>query len=192
MRWAAVSAVICALFFGCSTTQTGKTSSLPKRVVIETDKGDIEVELFVDEAPKTCANFVRLVKQHYYNNLPFFRVVKGMLVETGCPRGDGSGGPGWTVPLEITSHKHLPGAVVMERKMGQEGSHGSQFYICCGRLPERDGKFCVFGRVIHGMDVVKKIENVEVEVYFIGGEPFHKPKNPPKVLRIKVIEEKGR
>ena len=159
MRWAAVSAVICGLFLGCSTTQTEKTSPLPKRVVIETDKGNIEVELFVDEAPRTCANFVRLVRQHYYNNLLFFRVVKGMLVETGCPRGDGSGGPGWTVPLEITSHKHLPGAVVMEKKMGQKDSHGSQFYICCGRLPERDGKFCVFGRVTSGMDVVKKIEN---------------------------------
>ena len=192
MRWIAVFAVAYGLFLGCSTTQRVRASRLPKRVVIETDMGNIEVELFVEEAPKTCANFVRLVKQHYYNNLPFFRVVKGMLVETGCPRGDGSGGPGWTVPLEITSHKHVPGAVVMERKIAQEGSHGSQFYICCGRLPERDGKFCVFGRVISGMDVVRKIENVDVDVYFIGGEPFHRPKNPPKVLRIRVVEEKDR
>jgi len=184
--------VMQGLLLGCGAAQTTGTSGLPKRVVIETDKGDIEVELFVDEAPRTCANFVRLVRQHYYNNLPFFRVVKGTLVQTGCPRGDGSGGPGWTVPLEITSHKHLPGAVVMERKIAQEGSHGSQFYICCGRLLERDGKFCVFGRVISGMDVVRKIEDVEVEVYFIGGEPFHKPKNPPKVLRIRVVEEKDR
>ena len=167
-------------------------SSLPRRVLIQTEFGDIEVELFTDEAPKTCANFIRLVKDHFYNDLTFFRVVKGMLIETGCPRGDGTGGPGWTIPLEITSHKHIPGAVVMDRKRGKPGSHGSQFYICCGKLPERDGNYCVFGRVVRGMDVVRKIENVEVEYYVIGGEPFHTPKKPIKVICIKVIEEPKR
>lgn len=185
--FAAVAVGLC-----CKGVPEKGPAAPPKRVLIETEMGRIEVELFTEEAPKTCENFLRLVRQHFYNDLVFFRVVKGMLIETGCPRGDGTGGPGWSIPLELTSHKHLPGAVVMDRKVGQEGSHGSQFYICCAKLPERDGKYCVFGRVVRGMDVVKKIENVEVETYFIGGEPYHRPKKPVKVVRIRVIEDATR
>lgn len=183
--------VLSALGLCCKSITPKREDSLPERVVIETQFGEIEFKLFREEAPRTCANFVRLVNQNFYNDIVFFRVVKGMLVETGCPRGDGTGGPGWTIPLEITSHRHIPGAVVMDRKIGQE-SHGSQFYICCAELPSRDGKYCVFGQVVRGMDVLRKIEAVEVEPYIIGGEPFHKPKRPVKVFRIRLIEEKKR
>lgn len=158
--------------------------------LIKTDFGEIAIELFDADAPKTVANFIKLAKQKFYDKLVFHRVVKGLLIQTGCPKGDGTGGPGWTIPLERTQHKHIPGAVVMWHRPSDENSAGSQFYICLSRLPERDERYCVFGQVIRGMSVVHRIENVEVEQYFIGGVPFHRPKKPVRILSVRIVKER--
>jgi len=181
MKWL----LLCALAGAC-----GCTSTLgPSYAVIETSFGEITMKLHTKEAPRTCANFIDRADDLFYNGLHFFRVVKGMLIQTGCERNDGTGGPKHGAPLETTPYKHVPGAVAMERKSDNvDDSHGSQFYIVTGTLPDRDGRFCVFGKVVKGMDVVKKIEDVEVEEIFIGPEPFHRPKEPVVVKRVTIHE----
>ncbi|MCX7703361.1 MAG: peptidylprolyl isomerase [Planctomycetota bacterium] len=157
--------------------------------LIKTDFGEIAIELFENDAPKTCANFIKLAKEKFYDNLIFHRVVKDYVIQGGCPKGDGTGGPGWTIPLEVTQHKHIPGAVGMAR-MQEPDTAGSQFYICCARLEHLDGKYCIFGQVIRGMDVVRKIEEVEVEPFFIGGTALHKPKEPVFIRSVQIVKEK--
>jgi len=158
--------------------------------LIKTDFGEIAVELFEADAPKTVANFIKLARQKFYDQLTFHRVVKGVLIQSGCPKGDGTGGPGWTIPLEVTPHRHIPGAVGMWHRPSDVNSAGSQFYICLGRIPEKDGKFCIFGQVIRGMDVVRRIGDVEVVQYFIGGTPFHKPKKPVRIRSVEIVKER--
>lgn len=158
--------------------------------LIKTDFGEIGVELFEADAPKTVANFIKLVRQKFYDHLTFHRVVKGVLIQSGCPKGDGTGGPGWTIPFEKTAHRHIPGAVGMWHRPSDANSAGSQFYICLGELPEKNGKFCIFGQVIRGMDIVRKIGDVDVEQYFIGGTPFHKPKKPVRIHSVEILKER--
>ena len=170
---------------GCAGTKT--------YALIETDFGTIKVLLYKKDAPVTCANFIKLAKQGFYDGLTFHRVVKGHVIQGGCPKGDGTGGPGWTIPLEITKHKHVAGAVGMARGADPD-SAGSQFYICLAPRPHLDGKYCVFGMVVEGMDVVRKIEAVEVEERWVsigGGKrvALHRPKKPVHIRRVRIVEE---
>ncbi|MCD6124943.1 peptidylprolyl isomerase [bacterium] len=132
-------------------------------VVLETDFGNIEIELRPDAAPKTVENFIKLVKQGFYNGLTFHRVIPGFVIQGGDPKGDGTGGPGYTIPAEINL-KHTKGAVAMARLPDQVNprreSSGSQFYIALDDLPQLDGAYTVFGYVIKGMDVAQKIASV--------------------------------
>jgi peptidyl-prolyl cis-trans isomerase B (cyclophilin B) len=125
-------------------------------VSIQTTKGDLAIEVFPKKMPVTAANFEKLVKSGFYNGLSFHRV-EDWVVQGGDPRGNGNGGPGWTIPLEISPElKHLRGAVAMAR--GQDpDSAGSQFYILKKDASWLDGQYAVFGRVIKGMDVVDRI-----------------------------------
>ena len=134
-------------------------------VVLETDYGDIEIELRPDKAPKTVANFLKLTKEGFYNGLTFHRVIPGFVIQGGDPEGTGRGGPGNTIPAEITDLKHTPGAVATAR-LGdevnpQKASSGSQFYISLGTLRNLDGNYTVFGYVTKGMDVAQKIAAVK-------------------------------
>ncbi len=126
------------------------------RVLLKTSRGDITVELFEDEAPNTVANFISLVERGFYDGLTFHRVIKGSFVQTGCSNGDGTGGPGYTIPNESVrpgAHKHLKGSLAMA--LGSDsGSGGSQFLILLNAMPYLDGKYTVFGQVVEGMDVV--------------------------------------
>jgi len=127
-----------------------------KIVSIQTTKGDLAIEVFPKNMPVTAANFEKLVKSGFYNGLSFHRV-EDWVVQGGDPSGNGSGGPGWTIPLETSPElKHLRGNVAMAR--GQDpDSAGSQFYILKKDASWLDGQYAVFGRVIKGMDVVDKI-----------------------------------
>lgn len=126
---------------------------------IETEKGKIELELYPEEAPKTVENFITLTKKGYYNGLVFHRVVPDFVIQTGDPKGDGTGGPGYTIPDEKNkSLKHTVGAVGMA-KTAQPNSGGSQFYIVIGKpAPFLDGGYTVFGKVLSGQDVAEKIK----------------------------------
>jgi peptidyl-prolyl cis-trans isomerase B (cyclophilin B) len=149
-------------------------------VVMETNHGNIEIELFWKETPKIAENFLRLVLSGYYDGLTFHRIVPGFVVQGGDPTGTGSGGPGYTLPDEPTVKKHDRGTLAMAR--GMAGNNGSQFYIALSKektahLDQQN--FSVFGLVIKGMDVVDKISGVET----VGQQP----KEP--VIMTKVSEK---
>lgn len=133
---------------------------------IATNMGTFEVTLDGKAAPKTVANFIKLAKEGFYNNLTFHRIVQDFVIQGGDPKGDGTGGPGYTVPAEI-SLKHTKGAIAMARTGDAvnpaKASSGSQFYIALQPLTQLDGQYTVFGYVTSGMDVVTKIGQTPTE-----------------------------
>lgn len=131
-----------------------------KVAVLETAKGNITFKFFPDDAPKTVENFVHLTNQGFYNGLTFHRVVKTprpFVIQGGDPKGDGTGGPGYTIPAEFNARPHLEGTVAMARTE-DPNSAGSQFYICLTPQPALDGKYTVFGQVIEGLENIHKID----------------------------------
>ena len=141
-------------------------------VVLETDKGTIEMELYPDVAPKTVANFIKLIDMEFYNGLTFHRYVENFVIQGGDPEGSGSGGPGWTIPGEFQNPKlrakmprHRKGVVAMARANDPD-SAGSQFYICLNAKPSRyfslNGQYTIFGKIIAGMDVVDQLRKGDV------------------------------
>lgn len=126
-----------------------------KKAVIEMDKGKIVIELFSQDAPKTVENFEKLAKDGFYNGLTFHRVIAGFMAQGGDPAGNGSGGPGYTIPDEINSNKHLRGTLSMAHRGPNTG--GSQFFICFEPQPHLDGVHTTFGQVVEGMEVVDQI-----------------------------------
>jgi peptidyl-prolyl cis-trans isomerase B (cyclophilin B) len=125
---------------------------------ITLDNGNtIDIAFYPQDAPKTVKNFVDLAKKGFYNGLSFHRVVPNFVVQGGCPKGDGTGGPGYTVPAEFNSKQHLRGSVAMARSQHPD-SAGSQFYICYGPTPHLDRNYTVFGQVTSGMEHVDKIK----------------------------------
>lgn len=127
-----------------------------KKAVIETEKGNIEIELLAKDAPNTVANFVSLINKGFYDGLIFHRVIPGFVAQGGCPEGHGTGGPGYTIKCEINPSKHLRGSLSMAHAGRDTG--GSQFFICYNAFPHLDGVHTVFGRVTKGMDVVDQIK----------------------------------
>jgi len=136
-------------------------TTVPNRVaVLETSKGKIKFEIYEDKAPVTTANFIKLAESGFYEGLIFHRVVDNFVIQTGDPKGNGTGGSSATINLEI--HKdltHTDGAVGMARSQNPN-SASSQFYICDGAQHGLDGNYAVFGQVIEGMDVVRAIAAV--------------------------------
>ena len=130
--------------------------SILEKAAIETGQGKIVLELFDNEAPNTVANFSALVQQGFYDGLTFHRVIPGFVIQGGCPQGDGTGGPGYTIKCEINPHKHVRGALSMAHRGKDTG--GSQFFICHNAFPHLDGIHTVFGQVIEGMDIVDRIQ----------------------------------
>ena len=125
---------------------------------ITLDNGDtIDIAFYPQDAPKTVENFVTLAKKGFYNGLNFHRVVPNFVVQGGCPKGDGTGGPGYTIPAEFNEKKHVRGTVAMARSQHPD-SAGSQFYICYGPTPHLDRNYTVFGQVTSGMEHVDQIK----------------------------------
>jgi cyclophilin family peptidyl-prolyl cis-trans isomerase len=127
---------------------------------METSHGAIELELFDDDAPKTVENFRKLAGDGFYDGLVFHRVIPDFMVQGGDPRGDGTGGPGYTFEDEQNQHGVVRGALAMAN--AGPNTNGSQFFIVTAdACPWLDGKHTVFGRVTSGMDVVDTIEQVD-------------------------------
>jgi len=118
--------------------------------------GEIRLEFYPVDAPKTVENFVTLAKKGFYDGLSFHRVVPDFVVQGGCPQGTGTGGPGYTLKAEFNKQKHVRGSLAMARSQHPD-SAGSQFYICYGPTPHLDGNYTVFGRVVSGMEHVDRI-----------------------------------
>jgi cyclophilin family peptidyl-prolyl cis-trans isomerase len=130
------------------------------RVKLTTNKGEIVVELFENEAPETVGNFVYLVEQGFYNDKVFHRVLPGFVAQAGCPRGDGTGGPGYRIFCECyrADHRnHFRGSLSMAKAQARD-TGGSQFFLAFRPLPHLNGIHTVFGRVIEGMDVLAKLQ----------------------------------
>jgi len=125
-----------------------------------TSEGPVEIELFPDDAPKTVDNFSKLAGEGFYDGLTFHRVIPDFMVQAGCPRGDGTGGPGYTFEDEFNDHKVVRGALAMAN--AGPNTNGSQFFIVtadeCSWL---DGKHTVFGHVVSGQDIVDRISKVD-------------------------------
>jgi peptidyl-prolyl cis-trans isomerase B (cyclophilin B) len=166
---AALAASVILVTAACNGgAQNSKLDGQPVRntghyATIETDRGNIVVELYPAVAPKTVANFEKLAKDGFYNNLTFHRVEPGFVVQGGDPQGNGTGGPGYQLPAEISpTEKHLRGTIAMARTGDnvnpERKSSGSQFYICLEPAPFLDGQYTLFGAVVEGMNVVDQIK----------------------------------
>jgi cyclophilin family peptidyl-prolyl cis-trans isomerase/predicted GIY-YIG superfamily endonuclease len=127
------------------------------RVRISTDKGDIVLELFPDDAPIHTAAFLKLVKDGFYDGLAFHRVEPGFVIQGGDPDGNGTGGPGYRLPAEFNSRSHLRGTLAMARTSDPD-SAGSQFYICLADTRFLDGQYTVFGQTVDGIETIDKIK----------------------------------
>jgi len=147
---------------------------------IETDLGTFRVELWNDVAPKHVENFLKLANSGFYDTLSFHRILPGFVIQGGCPRGDGTGGPGWRVPAEFNERAHEEGVLSMARS-ADPNSAGSQFFVCLGREHCRhlDKQYTAFGKVISGIEAVRAIAGVPAD------RSSGRPKNPPKMTKVR-------
>jgi cyclophilin family peptidyl-prolyl cis-trans isomerase len=137
----------------------GSVATVPS-AVLQTTQGTIELELFGDDAPKTVSNFTKLASEGFYDGLTFHRVIPDFMVQAGCPRGDGTGGPGYQFEDEINQNKVVRGALAMAN--AGPDTNGSQFFIVTAdACPWLDGKHTVFGGVTSGHDVVDAISHAD-------------------------------
>ncbi|MDD5687139.1 MAG: peptidylprolyl isomerase [Elusimicrobia bacterium] len=157
----------------------GKEKKQMKEIaVIKTDKGVIKFEFYEQDAPNTVANFKKLANAKFYDGLKFHRVVPGFVIQGGCPKGDGTGDPGYKIKAEFNKRKHLDGTVAMARAQSPD-SAGCQFYICLGPQSFLDGQYTVFGQVIEGLDVVHKIQIGDIMRKVYVEKPNDKPNDKP-------------
>ncbi len=130
------------------------------QATIEMESGDkIELALYPEEAPNTVGNFEKLANEGFYDGLAFHRVIPGFMSQGGCPKGDGTGGPGYQIDCEVGSgnpHRHEPGSLAMAHAGPNTG--GSQFYICHAPQPHLDNKHTVFGKVLSGLEAVTSMK----------------------------------
>jgi len=161
--WLVILAVMAAILASSriavqANPQSSSGNSPHPIAVIETAKGVIKIKLYPEDAPKTVENFVKLANKGFYNGLTFHRVEPGFVIQGGDPKGDGTGGPGYSIPDEKNAKlKHNRGAVAMA-KSSAPNSAGSQFYIVIDKpAPQLDGGYTVFGQVISGQSVAEKI-----------------------------------
>jgi cyclophilin family peptidyl-prolyl cis-trans isomerase len=129
-------------------------------LTLRTTLGDVRIELFRDKAPKTVENIVSLTRKGFYNGLTFHRVIPGFMIQGGCPKGDGTGGPGYNIKDEFEPTLRHDGPGVLSMANAGPNTGGSQFFITLAPTKWLDGKHAVFGRVRGGMDVVEKIAAV--------------------------------
>jgi len=130
--------------------------------ILETSMGAIKLELFADQTPITVQNFTKLSKQGFYDGLVFHRVIDGFMIQGGCPRGDGTGGPGYEIKDEfVPSLKHNSAGILSMANAGPN-TGGSQFFITLVPTPWLDSKHTIFGKVVEGMNVVRAIGKVRL------------------------------
>lgn len=129
-----------------------------KVATIQTNRGTIKVQLHDDKTPKTVANFEKLAGQGFYNGLKFHRVINDFMVQTGCPQGTGTGGPGYQFADEFHKDLKHTGPGILSMANAGPNTNGSQFFITHVACPWLDGKHSVFGKVIEGQDIVNAIK----------------------------------
>lgn len=133
-----------------------------KSVTIQTNRGDITLELYADKVPNTVANFEKLAGEGFYDGLKFHRVIPNFMIQTGCPHGTGTGDAGYKFDDEFDDSLKHDAAGVLSMANAGPNTNGSQFFICHVPCPHLNGKHSVFGRVTEGQDVVDSIEQDDV------------------------------
>lgn len=161
----------------------------PYHAIIHTNLGDISIKLFPEDAPKTVNNFNFLASNHYFDGLKFHRVIKNFMIQTGDPKGDGTGGPGYKFADELSSkHTYSPGVVAMAN--AGPNTNGSQFFIGSGQNVaslNQNPAYTIFGQVDGGMDVVEKISSVRVGPNSSG--EVSSPLNPVYMKSVELFEK---
>jgi len=129
------------------------------RCIIKTEKGSLFIELYDFDAPKTVENFTKLAKSGFYNGLTFHRVIPNFVVQVGCPKGDGTGGPGYSIPCELSGGNQYHDKGVLSMAHAGRNTGGSQFFICHSRqnTAHLDRKHTCFGKVVQGLDIIDNI-----------------------------------
>ena len=173
---AVVAAVSFMLFRGENeSTETKENMSNNTKIyaVIETEKGVMKAELYADATPGTVANFVDLAQHGFYDGLTFHRVIPDFVIQGGCPRGDGTGGPGYTIKCETSAPRQYHDRGVLSMAHAGRDTGGSQFFICLNRenTQHLDGRHTCFGKVVEGIDVIDDIRQGD------------------RMLSIKIVEE---
>ena len=157
-----------------------------KAIIEVKEFGTIEVELNPSVAPITVENFVKLANKGFYNGLTFHRVIKGFMIQGGCPKGNGTGGPGYSIKGEFYANginnplRHTRGVISMARAMDPD-SAGSQFFIMHQDAPHLDGQYAAFGKVTKGIEVVDAVASVNTNYYDM-------PLNKVVIKSIKIEE----
>jgi cyclophilin family peptidyl-prolyl cis-trans isomerase len=149
------------------------------------DFGTMKIQFYTKDAPKNVTNVANLGIKGFYNGLTFHRLIPGFMIQGGDPSGNGTGGPGYTVPAEI-KRRHEKGSMAMARTGDQVNperrSSGSQFYVCFQPTPQLDGQYTVIGQLKEGMDVLEKLEKVQTGA-------MDKPVNPVIMEKVTVSTE---
>jgi peptidyl-prolyl cis-trans isomerase B (cyclophilin B) len=130
-----------------------------KKAIMETEKGTMTIEFFEEDAPGTVENFVTLSEKGFYDGLTFHRVIPDFVVQAGCPKGDGTGGPGYTIDCELDGDNQYHDRGVLSMAHAGRDTGGSQFFICHSRknTAHLDRNHTVFGKVVEGLEVVDEI-----------------------------------
>jgi peptidylprolyl isomerase len=139
---------------------TDKAEGDANRLILETTKGPVLIELRPDLAPTHVARIKELVDEGFYDGVAFHRVIEGFMAQTGCPHGTGTGGSGQKLKAEFSKEKHVRGTVSMARSQNPD-SGDSQFFICFEESPWLNGQYTVWGRVVEGMENIDKIKRGE-------------------------------
>lgn len=130
------------------------------RCIIKTSKGNLFVELYAFDTPKTVENFSKLAQSGFYNGLTFHRVIPNFVIQVGCPKGDGTGGPGYTIPCETSGENQYHDRGVLSMAHAGKNTGGSQFFVCHSRqnTAHLDRKHTCFGKVVQNLEVIDKIQ----------------------------------
>ncbi len=131
-----------------------------KEAIIKTNRGEMKVEFFEKDAPNTVENFTKLAKNGYYDNLTWHRVIPNFVIQGGCPKGDGTGGPGYTIDCELDGDNQFHDKGVLSMAHAGRNTGGSQFFVCHSRdnTKHLDRHHTVFGKVTEGLDVLDAIQ----------------------------------
>jgi peptidyl-prolyl cis-trans isomerase B (cyclophilin B) len=152
------------------------------QVLLDTTMGTIRLDLWPDVAPGHCKNMIGLAKSGFYDGLIFHRVIKGFMIQGGCPQGSGTGGPGYQIKAEFNDRQHVPGVLSMARS-SNPNSAGSQFFVCLEKVPHLDRQYTAFGKTADeaSLAVVQKIGVTPTA----SGD---RPKQDVKINKASVVE----
>lgn len=167
------------------------SSSTPPQAIIHTNFGDMTIEFWPDVAPNTVANFLKLAREGFYKGTAFHRVIKGFMIQGGCPNSKvnatgkaGTGGPGYQIKAEFNNRSHVRGVISMARSADPD-SAGSQFFICHQKATFLNNKYTAFGKLIAGEDVLDKIADVQC-----FGPEGSDPTTRIEIIDVEVVGEK--